>query len=277
MKCFYHSSDLDGQCSGALIKMEYPECEMYGLDYGDDFPWDIIKQNETVFLVDFSLKPYIETVYLAELLGNNFIWIDHHISAMNTIETEYSKRNNGRINGIRRIGTAACELTWEYLHPTKEIPTFVKLLGRYDVWDHSDPRTLPFQYGIKQYDTSPESGIWIGVWFNNIVTGVIQEGETILKYINRDYERNINKFAFDVDFDGYKCIAVNIPCANSRIFDGIGNKDQYDIMITFGFQNGSWRIRLYSDKEDIDITALATKYGGGGHSMICDVLPFELK
>ena len=38
MKCFYHSADLDGHCSGAIVKMVYPECELIGINYGDKFP-----------------------------------------------------------------------------------------------------------------------------------------------------------------------------------------------------------------------------------------------
>ena len=38
MKCFYHSADLDGQCSGAIVKLARPDCELVGIDYGDPFP-----------------------------------------------------------------------------------------------------------------------------------------------------------------------------------------------------------------------------------------------
>lgn len=56
MKCFYHKVDLDGQCAGAIIYKRYPECEMIGINYNDKFPWDTIKKNEKVFMVDFSLN-----------------------------------------------------------------------------------------------------------------------------------------------------------------------------------------------------------------------------
>jgi hypothetical protein len=43
MICFYHSADLDGHCSGAIIKKVHPECELIGINYGDEFPWDKVK------------------------------------------------------------------------------------------------------------------------------------------------------------------------------------------------------------------------------------------
>ena len=36
MKCFYHRIDFDGVCSAAIVKAKYPECELIGIDYGDD-------------------------------------------------------------------------------------------------------------------------------------------------------------------------------------------------------------------------------------------------
>ena len=33
--CFYHKADLDGVCSGAIVKHFVPDCELYGFDYGE--------------------------------------------------------------------------------------------------------------------------------------------------------------------------------------------------------------------------------------------------
>jgi len=46
MKCFYHSVDLDGHCSGAIVKRAYPDCEMIGINYGDKFPWQQVYEGE---------------------------------------------------------------------------------------------------------------------------------------------------------------------------------------------------------------------------------------
>ena len=41
--CFYHKADLDGVCSAAIVKHFVPECELYGIDYGDEYPWDLVR------------------------------------------------------------------------------------------------------------------------------------------------------------------------------------------------------------------------------------------
>ncbi len=38
--CVFHRADFDGVCSAAIVKKFVPDCELYGIDYGDPFPWD---------------------------------------------------------------------------------------------------------------------------------------------------------------------------------------------------------------------------------------------
>ena len=37
--CFYHKDDLDGVCSAAIVKHFVPDCELFGIDPDDEFPW----------------------------------------------------------------------------------------------------------------------------------------------------------------------------------------------------------------------------------------------
>lgn len=129
IKCFYHRVDLDGHCSGAIVKRKYPDVELIGIDYMDGFPWEGIDREDTVFMVDFSLPSGEDMIKLYH--SCNFIWIDHHESALKQAnEMGY----NEYINGIRKNGLAGCELTWKYLYPDEEMPLHVWLAGRYDVW-----------------------------------------------------------------------------------------------------------------------------------------------
>ena len=57
-------------------------------------------------------------------------WIDHHKTAIEAYE-----QTTSRILGLRRVGAAACELTWQEMFPGATTPLAVTLLGRWDVWD----------------------------------------------------------------------------------------------------------------------------------------------
>lgn len=266
MKCFYHSADLDGHCSGVLVKMKYPDCELIGINYGDDFPWDSIETGELIYMVDFSLQPYSEMNKL-NVVADTLIWIDHHKSAIEE-ENEWVKAGNTRIMGIRNMDKfAGCELTWKYFYPNSLIPTFVALLGRYDIWDHSDPRTLSFQYGMRQFDTIPENNIkfWKELFDVERVNQITEQGGIILKHNMVENEKYIKACGFKVELDGLKCIAANKMLTNSMLFTSAWDPEKYHAMLTFGYRKGKWTVSLYSDRDDVDVSAIAKNRGGGGH------------
>lgn len=264
MKTFFHRSDLDGHCSGAIIKNEFPACKMIGIEYGDEFPWEIIEDPETVFMVDFSIQPIEE---MKRFSNEWFVWIDHHKSAI-----EEARKINLDPMGLREIGKGACELTWEYLYQ-KKAPLAIQLLSRYDVWDHKNPWTLPFQYGMRIRKTNPEDPEAMKLWqvlFNDKdgyeIEDIVQEGEVILQYEKIQNEKYIERFAFEVNWEGLNWIAVNKGLSNSKIFDSVYDINIYDGMLTFCFLEKGWTVSLYSTKESVDVSEIAKKYGGGGHA-----------
>ncbi len=64
-----------------------------------------------------------------------------------------------------------------------------------------------------------------------------------------------------MEFEGYRAIAMNTTRFNSQAFDSTPG---YDLMIPFRFDGKEWAYSLYTTKE-IDCSAIAKKFGGGGH------------
>ena len=255
---------------------------MIGINYGDEFPWNTIEKDEVVYMVDFGLQPFKEMVRL-----NNYcelVWIDHHKSAIQEYE-EYEfyiehEQIGWKIDGLRRIGIGACALVWEFLYPQRAIPYGVRLLAEYDVWNHENPETLPFQYGMRIENTLPDSDIWRLALYGNVsffIDEIVTAGKSILKYVNQYNEMYAKGSYFFTKFEGYKCIAINKGLTSSQLFDSVKN-DEVDIMIAFSWRKGKWIISLYSTK--VDVSAIAKSYGGGGHEgaagLSCDNLPFAL-
>ncbi len=279
MKVFYHSADLDGYCAGAIVRKAYPDAEMIGIDYGDPFPWERIAQGEQVVMVDFSLQPFADMVRLADLA--DLVWIDHHQTAI-----EAEEAADGFVcNGFRIIGRAGCELAWEYFFPDERMPYAVTMLGRYDVWDHTFPQVLPFQYGCRMERTDPADPETIELW-DRLLNGdvamaahILDRGAVILEYIAADNRKYAQACAFETDIDGLRCIAINRMLTNSQLFESVWNPARHDAMLAFGFRGGRWHVSLYTTKPDVDVSAVASRHGGGGHrgaaGFTCDVLPFR--
>ncbi len=288
MKCFYHSSDLDGHCSGAIVKARYPECEMIGINYGQPFPFDKVIPGEEVFMVDFCLQPFDDMVTL-----NSFChlhWIDHH--AKGSIDEATERGFLASAGQSLAIGRAACELVWEYLHhdetgmPTP-MPLAVYLLGRYDVWKHDeDVRILPFQYGMRQSaDTSPDKQT---LWRQFLETDdacadIIQLGSLILDYENNQNAKFCKAYAFETELNGNRAVCANRGFTNSKVFDSVFDPSKHELMITFVRlkpPTGKWTVSLYSTRQDVDCGDIAKSFGGGGHKgaagFQCEQLPFGI-
>jgi len=277
MKVFYHSADLDGHCSGAIIKTKYPDCELIGINYGDIFPWSNIKKNENVFMVDFALQPFSDMEKLNKIA--KLSWIDHHKTA---IEEAHKKGFIASKLQVLQIGKAACELCWETFYPGVKNRT-VELLGRYDVWDLI-PNTLELQNGLRMYDTLPNNDfLWKKLLGQNnaFLDDVLKIGSTLLRKQKMDNIAYIKACSFETEIDGLNVIALNRGLTNSKIFESEYNPKKHDAMLTFVWRKGQWTVSLYSDQKNIDVSKICKARGGGGHKgaagFQCSILPFLLK
>ncbi len=158
--CIYHSRDLDGWMSAAIVKKWWEETqddgdiwdniEFFGWDYGDKILE--LSGYEKVIMCDISF-PTDTMVELYDRLDNNFIWIDHHVSAINPVLELAKKKHISLFNGLLNTEFAACELTWNFFFPNDSMPEIVRLLGRYDCFGHKgtdeEKYVLEFQYGAR--------------------------------------------------------------------------------------------------------------------------------
>lgn len=212
-------------------------------------------------------------------LGGKIFWIDHHISAIK----EYDASKLSNTIAILDENLAGCELTWNFIFPWRKMPLAVKLLGRYDVWNQSDQNywndvILPFQYGFRTHDTLPGSIIWKKLLDNNIaINPIIRTGVGILKYLEMSNTKKCQQIAFDLNFCDLRCIAMN-NLDGSIAFESRYDPAIYDAMISFTYFKAKWKISLYTTKDDIDVSQIAKRFGGGGHrkaaGFFCDTLPF---
>lgn len=267
--CIYHSADLDGHCAGAIVKKAIPDAECIGMNYGEAFPWERIKDHTTqVIMVDFSLTPQ-EMLKLKSLVWK-FVWIDHHKTALADAE----KHNYSSLPGKREIGQAGCELTWRYFFPETLLPTVVFLLGRYDVWDHQDPHVLTFQAGMHlKEDTRPEQEFWVELLesredqdYFNLWYRISEQGVVVLHHQKLHNRKMAEAQAFTTKLGGLTLLAANYTGVNSKFFDGLFDPTVHDAVLLFSWKKDKWICSMYTSKPGVDVSAVAKKYSGGGHA-----------
>lgn len=284
MKCFYHV-DNDGKCAGFWVRKlakhyDGYEKEFIPINYGIEFPFETIRPNEQIFIVDYSILP--EEMDKLLKITQDVIWIDHHASAIKRYDN-YPRR----IDGLRYDGVAGCMLTYCYLshmlcessnagklifpfdlNMTKDAPMFTKYIADYDVWTFKYCNTKEFNLGSQLYDLHPESEVWDELLnqhkhhYNELLISIINQGETIITYRDNWAKEYCEHKGFEVEFEGYKCFALNLAMISSDHFKSI-NEDDYDMFIGFSYDGELWTYSLRSTK--VNCYEIAMKYGGGGH------------
>ena len=266
MLCIYHIADHDGKGSAAIVKSVYPETELMGLNHDMEIPYDEINKHDKIIVCDFSL-PLDFMFQLSQT--RDFTWIDHHVSVIDKYEKIIAEGNSKPIKGIRRVGTAALMLTWEYFYPDRPLPLGIKLLGLNDVFDLRDKRVRPFEYAMQALGVNrPTDKIWSELINDTLdVSEMVEKGKAILLYIrNRNY-RLVRSEAFESEYQGLKCICANIPQGYSEFYDSLDNVKDYDMMVNF-FMNkkNCWNLSFYTAKDNVDVSKVAAQFGGGGHA-----------
>jgi len=283
MLCIYHSADHDGKGSAAIVKYVHKDCELLGFNYDQDIPVSEIEKHQDIVVCDISFP----MDYMFKLNSEkNLIWIDHHASAIGAYETYLKEHSDAfDIKGLRAVGTAAIELTWQYFMPDKEVPLGVKLLALNDLFDLRDKRVRPFEFAFLSLGVNrPYEKVWHDLFENRIdVDLMVEKGNAILSYIkNRDY-RLVRNMAFEGKYQNLRFLAANMAQAGSDFFESLDNIKNYDFMVSFNLnKRNKWNLSLRTTREDVDVSAIAQAHGGGGHKKAAgisglDDLPIWLK
>lgn len=293
--CIYHSRDLDGWMSGAIVKLWYekekdrrreeeamankggyeeiPPIKLIGWDYG--MPAPQIRGYRRVIMVDVSL-PMAEMVKLSGDNNWGLTWIDHHISAIKAYREEVGCGESFCATKHDE-NFAACELTWQYFFPDTPMPELVRLLGRYDCFGHKgteeELKVLEFQYGARQLISSVDeaySTLLIakggGDWsFDaDLCDEIHLKGRAIYAYLCSEAKQSYKKI-FPIELDGWKFACINQERFNPVNFGIDYHADGYDGFACFWYDKGQFTYSLYNDNGLVDCSVIAKKRGGGGH------------
>lgn len=285
----YHSADLDGITCGALAKIAHPDIHLIGYDYGQTLDEiEAIPDGAEVYMMDISLRKE-GMIALAD--RTKLTWIDHHKSAIYEITgrkldaqlghlvyiSMYSGKNHKSFWCYCEVGRSACELTLEFFDLDGEVHDMaVKHLGMYDTWrKHEDwNTTLRFQFGMRSLVGLNVDKMIKFLTFKTSESffDVVNLGKHIISY-QREQARIIMQNSFectlavsgsDYEEEEFECIAVNTMGLNTDMLppeiDLTGK-----ILLQFILRKDDlWHISMRSEG-DLDVGAICTKLGGGGH------------
>ena len=247
----YHK-DLDG-FSGAWVAWRKfkNKADYLPVDYNGIIPNGF--KNKEIYLIDFCY-PRKE---MAELLKNNkkLIAIDHHISRKDDIKTS--------TDFLYDVNHSGATLAWKYFYPKNPVPKLLLYIEDIDLWRFKLPRSREIlaYLDICDFDFKLWNKFFRDFEGGGNILNYIKEGKIILKYQGH-LIKTLIKSGKEAVFEGKKAFAVNSQILESEIGEFI-YKNKKVIGVIYSSRNGSIKVSLRSDKEDV--SKLAKKYGGGGH------------
>lgn len=291
----HHSADYDGIFCREIARKFIPDAELIGWDFSDK-PLTIPTAT-AIYVMDLPLDRVFGFEYKSGDQDKNppqhpggLVWIDHHNSSILT--------HPRSLPGYRIDGVAACRLAWQWFAtfndsrnfiglpsgikaplPDKqafidrkvEEPISVRLAGEYDIWDKRDPNSELFQSGLRSQELTGNDWEHMLSWTGlPRVEKLLEQGRSI-QYSQRKQDAFIAKNrSFDVSWEGLKFMAINAVRCNSLTFEAATRPD-HDALMGFFWNGKEWTVSLYHapHRKDLDLSAIAVKYGGGGHKGAC--------
>lgn len=280
--CLYHSDCLDGFGAAWAIWKRWGNDVVYlPGTYGKPLP--IGCEDRNVLFVDFSAKR-AEIEEMAKVAKSTVI-VDHHKTAEEDLQPfSIGSCDDGRFSPrtlddifddvavLKRPPVVAwfdmeqsgAVMAWKFAHPDAEVPKFLRYIEDRDLWRFKfGDRTRQFAAALRTY--AMDFGLWDQLILN--LDRLIDEGQGIV----RAHRCNVEKFLAEVyidPIDGHSVPVVNVPY---HYASDVGNAllkqfPRAPFAATWCRRgDGMVQYSLRSEDSRLDVSLIATKFGGGGH------------
>lgn len=254
--CIYHGHCDDGFAAAWCVRDAVgDDVEFYAGVYQQDPP-DVTGRG--VIFVDFSYKrPVIDK------MRETAAWIkiiDHHKTAIEDLSGMEEQPHLCPIELIFDMNRSGAGLAWDVYHPGTGRPGFINYVEDRDLWRKALPGGDEFTIALRSY---PQD---FKVWDELVMRGpqnLIAEGLSIQRYYRQRVEE-LKRSAYEAVIDGYAVRIANAPYfAASEVAGEISDATGFGACY-FEARPGQWQYSLRS-RGDFDVSAVAKKFGGGGH------------
>jgi len=247
--CIYHKKCADGFGAALAVKLYFDSidqtCEFIPAHYGDTPP-DV--KGKSVYIVDFSYPR--DALITMNIEANHLTVIDHHKTAQAALE--------GLDFCTFDMSKSGAVLTWEYLHD-EPVPLLLQYIQDRDLWSWEMDNSKAISAALKSLPMDFDT--W--ACHLNDVLRLSMRGEIILDHQNHEVQGIINQDIPLVEIAGWM-----VPCVNtSTHISEVGNQlSQGHAFAAMYFETADKRVySLRSAKDGIDVSAIASQFGGGGH------------
>jgi len=246
----YHANCTDGfGAAYSAWKLLGNRTEYYACKHGTPPP-DVKDKN--VVILDFSfdnatIKKMIED-------SNSLLVIDHHKSAM----VELHDISNTYFDMTK----SGAMLAWEWFHPGKEPPKFIRYIQDRDLWkwelDYSKEFSAAFDmvpFEFEEFEKFEDDSVF---------DDAVKRGSYILAY-SKTVIKKVCEKAVKRKYKGMKVMVVNSSHWMSEIGARLAPDCDFAVIWYYDHEDRINKISLRAFHDAVDVSEIAKRFGGGGH------------
>jgi oligoribonuclease NrnB/cAMP/cGMP phosphodiesterase (DHH superfamily) len=249
----YHANCADGFGAAYAIWLKHPDWEFHPGKY-DTLPPDVT--DRSVWLVDFSYKrPVIEEMLKK---ATRISIIDHHKSAIEDLRDLDNPLSKFWMN--YDVNHSGAMLTWNWFH-TEPPPQLLRHIEDRDLWKFELEGTREICAALFSYPY--DFKIWHELMHQSIPI-LATEGMAIERMAKKNLENMIEETKRMLYIDLYLVPVANVPGYMASDAGNIMSKG-HPFAATYYDTSTGRKFSLRSQKGSVDVSAVARRYGGGGH------------
>jgi len=246
----YHANCTDGfGAAYSAWKLLGNRTEYYACKHGTTPP-DVKGKN--VVILDFSFDNATTKKMIED--SNSLLVIDHHKSAM----VELHDISNTYFDMTK----SGAMLAWEWFHPGKEPPKFIKYIQDRDLWkwelDYSKEFSAAFDmvpFEFEEFEKFEDDSVF---------DDAVKRGSYILAY-SKTVIKKVCEKAVQRRFKGMKVMVVNSSHWMSEIGARLAPDCDFAVIWYYDHEDRINKISLRAFHDAVDVSEIAKKFGGGGH------------
>tara|TARA_Y100000310_G_scaffold328281_1_gene396180 strand:+ start:8899 stop:9894 length:996 start_codon:yes stop_codon:yes gene_type:complete len=246
----YHQNCTDGFGSAySAWKLLGNRAEYYACKHGDRPP---NVKGKNVVILDFSFDNGTTKKMIED--SDALLVIDHHKSAM----VELHDISNTHFDMTK----SGAMLSWEFFHPGKEPPKFIKYIQDRDLWkwelEYSKEFSAAFDmvpFEFEEFEKFEDDSVF---------DDAVRRGSYVLAY-SKTVIKKVCEKAASRKFEGMSVLVVNASHWMSEIGTRLSPDCDFAMIWFYDHKDKNIKVSLRSFHDKVDVSEIAKRFNGGGH------------
>ena len=249
--CIYHGNCADGFTAAWVVRRALGSAVKFHAGVYQTPPPDVTGRE--VVLVDFSYKRPVMERLVAD--ARSVTILDHH----KTAEADLANLAGARV--VFDVERSGCRIAWDFYFPDESPPPVLLHVEDRDLWKFSLPKTREIQANIFSYPYDFET--WDRLMSSD-PEALAVEGAAIERKHFKDVAELLTVTQRRMVIGGFNVPVANLPY--TLVSDAAHTMAQGEPFAGCYWDTPKGRVfGLRSAEGGVDVSEIATQYGGGGH------------